>query len=408
MGTLLPNTMLVHRRGHEVGPSQLLMMKSSTREQVLEWSMKPSSRLISTDHLEELVVGELLAAAPNLPRQPSREQFIDALNCYLNRYARGNIDVLARLLKIPAQRLHRYLQGNVPFFDGLLQLCYSMSITPLEFLTTNFISSQDTPQSILERIPVLSSGKRKPVMDGDVQRMRQALEAVLEVEEDPFPFLTQVAQRLGYHINTLRKHCPDLCQSIIARQRQSWASNNARTEMRLALENALMSDKRLPLEAVAQQLGCTRSRLYEHFPDLSRSVAARYRDRFDRERIQEQLHNVLSSSEEPPGIRELAQQLDCKYYVLEDNFPDLCKQIVLRRSEERRKRREERVAQTYIDIHQTMMVFHQQGIYPSSSRVTKQLNKPYILWTKEGYEAWLLTLEELGYPTDHLKKRYVL
>jgi hypothetical protein len=48
--------MLVHRRGHEVGSSQLLMMKSSTREQVLEWSMKPSSRLISTDHLEELVM----------------------------------------------------------------------------------------------------------------------------------------------------------------------------------------------------------------------------------------------------------------------------------------------------------------------------------------------------------------
>lgn len=245
-------------------------------------------------------------------------------------------------------------------------------------------------------------------MDGDVQRVRQALEAVLEVEEDSFPYLTQVAQRLGYHINTLRKHCPDLCQSIIARQRKSWAGNNARTEMRLALENALMSDKRLPLEAVAQQLGCTRSRLYEHFPDLSRSVAARYRDRFDRERIQEQLQNVLSSSEEPPGIRELAQQLGCKHYFLEDNFPDLCKQIVLQRSEERRKRREERVAQTYTDIHQTMMVFHQQGIYPSSSRVTKQLNKPYILWTKEGYEAWLLTLEELGYPTDHLKKRYVL
>ncbi len=32
------------------------------------------------------------------------------------------------------------------------------------------------------------------------------------------------------------------------------------------------------------------------------------------------------------------------------------------------------------------------------------LGNPHAIRTKEGHEAWHLALEELGYPTDHLKK----
>lgn len=116
------------------------------------------------------------------------------------------------------------------------------------------------------------------------------------------------------------------------------------------------------------------------------------------------MQEVLNSSEKTPGIRELARQFGCRHQFLENNFPDLCKQIALRRRTELRKQREERVTRTYTEIHQTVMVLHQQGIYPSSRQVTKQLNKPHILWKKEGREAWLLALEELGYPTSHLKR----
>jgi hypothetical protein len=130
----------------------------------------------------------------------------------------------------------------------------------------------------------------------------------------------------------------------------------------------------------------------------------RYRERFDLVRIWQRLQEVLSSSEKAPGIRELARQLGCKHHFLEDNLPDLCKQIGLQRRTERRKQREERVARTCTEICQAVMLFHQQGVYPGYGRVTEQLNKPHILRTKEGHEAWRVALEELGYSTNHLKK----
>src|SRR5438132_4100807 len=120
-----------------------------------------------------------------------------------------------------------------------------MMVTPLDFFTTSSLSSRDMPQYVLDRLPILSSGKRKPVIEDDVQRMRQALETVLEVEEEnpfPFPDLHQVAQRISYCVNTLRKHCPDLCHAIVTRYKQSWAGDDARTRMRRALENALVGD----------------------------------------------------------------------------------------------------------------------------------------------------------------------
>ena len=71
---------------------------------------------------------------------------------------------------------------------------------------------------------------------------------------------------------------------------------------------------------------------------------------------------------------------------------------------ERRKQHKEQIARICTKIHQVVMGLHQQGIYPSSVQVAKQLNNSHILWPKETRKAWILALDELGYPTDHLKK----
>src|SRR6266516_1965792 len=39
----------------------------------------------------------------------------------------------------------------------------------------------------------------------------------------------------------------------------------------------------------------------------------------------------------------------------------------------------------------------QIGLYPGSKRISKMLDDPHLLRSKEGHEAWRLTLEELGY-----------
>ena len=105
-----------------------------------------------------------------------------------------------------------------------------------------------------------------------------------------------------------------------------------------------------------------------------------------------------------PSIREIARQRGYRLAILERNFPDLCKEIALRRRIELRKQHEKRMTRISLEIHQTVMILHQQGMYPSSIQVGKQLNNSHILRPKKAREAWILALDELGYPTDHLKK----
>jgi AraC-like DNA-binding protein len=355
------------------------------------------------------VVGELLAAAPMLLKPPSKEQTADVLNYYLKHYARGGINVLARLLKLTARELHKYLQKeDLISFDSLMQLCHIMLIKPLDFLTKNPMSSRDIPDFVLDHLPVLSLGSQKSVTDKDVQLMRRALKLVLEIDkENPFPFpsLRRVAQRIGCYPATLQKHCPDLCHAIVTRYRQLWTGEDACMRMKQALENALVGDKLMPLKAVARQLGCASAVLYEHYPDLSQSVVTRYRgERLDKVQIRQQLQDMLSSSEKMPSIREIARQRGYVLSSLEKNFPDLLAEIALRHRMEQRKQHEERMARICTEIHQTVIELHQQGVYPSSVRVAKQLNNSHILWLKEARKAWILALDELGYPTDQLKK----
>jgi hypothetical protein len=70
------------------------------------------------------------------------------------------------------------------------------------------------------------------------------------------------------------------------RYRWSSTGNDALIRMKQSLEDALVSDKRMSLKAIAQQLGCTTAVLYKRFPDLSQAVVTRYRgERIDKEQM---------------------------------------------------------------------------------------------------------------------------
>lgn len=367
------------------------------------------SNTIEMDRWRAIVIGELLASAPTLLKTPSREQFFDVLDHYLNRYAKGNSTVFARLLKIPVPTLNSYIQqSSIPSFDSFMQLSYSLSVKPLEFLSASPIPSQKIPHFVLDSLPARIPSKGKPVTETDIQFMRQALKTVLEIDKDnpfPFPNLRQIAQRIGYHTATLRKHCPELSQAVVMRYRQLWTGDKAYTRMVQALEIALVTDKPIPLEAVAKQLGCTSSVLYEHLPDLSRSVVTRYRgERPSKKQTQQQLQVMLNSGEKLVSVKETARQLGYKISYFEKNFPEICQEIASRHRVERRNQCEELAEITCTAIHQTVKALHQQGVYPSSERVAKELNNLHILRKKESRMAWIRALEECGYLTDYLKK----
>jgi len=144
--------------------------------------------------------------------------------------------------------------------------------------------------------------------------------------------------------------------------------------------------------------------LRKHFPDLCHAVVTRYRERFDYERIQRRLQEVLASNEGAPSVDELAREMGYGRHIFWANFPYLCNQVAERRSAARRKQHDERMAIHCNEIRQVADHLHSQGIYPSARQVTKQLSDPHAIRTKEGHEAWCQALEELGYPAGHLKK----
>jgi hypothetical protein len=353
------------------------------------------------------VSGDLLAAAPRLAAPPPKEQIAMRINAFLDHYAGGNISQLARLSEVSIQSLWSYLhQGKVPYFHSFLKFCFSLSLSPLEFLTTTAIPPRKNTGFAKESIPALSRGKSRPVTKDDVRQMRQVLEAVLVVDDqvDPLPSIRDIARRMGYDEETVRKHCPDLCKAIARRNKNHWAEEGHRVRMKQALEKALVNPEPESLGNVARQLHCDTATMRKYFPDLCRAVVTRYRERFDDARIERRLREVLASSEEAPAVYELAREMKYARHIVWDKFPELCKQVSARRYAERKGRREERMAGISKEICCAAFLLHEQGIYPSARKVFTLLNDPHILRTKEGHEAWRMALEELGYPTDKFRR----
>ncbi len=303
----------------------------------------------------------------------------------------------------PEHRLPTIEQSQ-PYFDTLMKICFALSITPLEFLSTTTIPLRKNLTHSVEDVPTISRGKWKPVTEDDVQRMRRVLETVLTVDYQAvsFPSLRDVAKRMGFDEETVRKHCPDLSKAISWRYKNRWTDESHLKVMKQALESALANPEPEPLANVARELHCDTTSIAKYFPDLCDAVVTRYRERFDYTFIEQRLCEVLNSATGAPAVYELAREMGYERHV-KDKFPELCKQISMRRYTERRKQREERMATLCNEMRQAVYIIHSQGIYPSARQVTKQLSDIHVIRTKEGHEAWRQALKELGYPVDHLK-----
>lgn len=355
------------------------------------------------------VTGDLLAAAPGLLVQPSREHLARRLEAFVESYAAGNLSALARFLGVGIQDLWGYLhRGRVPYFDTLLKMCRAFSLTPTEILTTPLLPplAREKPRFSPESVPMISRGKRKPVTEEDVQRMRQTLEAIIAVDyhADHVPNLNEIAHRMGFRTATVQKHCPDLSQAIVSRYKRHWDEEENHARMKQALETSLARAVPEPLEDVARHLQCDAMTLRRHFPNLCRDVVTRYRERVDYACIEQRLREVLASEEEVPAVYAIAREVGYARHILYHNFTDLCQQISTRRYAERRMKRQERMAVVGEEIRQVVLQLHEQHMYPSARQVSKLISDQHALRTKEGHEAWMIILQELGYPTDTLRK----
>lgn len=358
----------------------------------------------SSRHWKTIAVGQLLTAAPNLAENPTKTNVALVIKYYLTKHTDGNKQALARFLGLPYSSFEGILAGRQHDFSVLLRLCSLLSITPLALLTGNITQTErlsllrqdkKTGGSDLRDTIPLTARPRKGsrLTDEEIKNLRRVMEVAAE-DTHLSMNLTQIVQIVGRDYDTIRRHCPDLYQIIANR---FGLQDDTLSSIQEALEHALTSDEKLPLQALANRLGYERKVLMYYFPDLCRALTNRYRQRHDYDRIQQQLEEILHKADLLPSAKRIAQQVGCEIGVIRSHFPDLYKRMVALRRAEKSKSHDERVSSICAEASQIIRRLHQQGLYPGFKLIAKELSNPQLIRMKEVQDLRQKMLKELGY-----------
>jgi transcriptional regulator with XRE-family HTH domain len=176
-------------------------------------------------------IGDLIATAPRLISPPKRERIAQLFSACVDELGEGNIAAFARLLKQPRNTVWLWHSGQVlPSLDILLKICDCLEISVLDFLIQEVAVIAQGKIRNLPQIQPLGIPRKLP-RSLDLNKIQQALKAVLESDEYPPPSMTKVAQRLEYDVRLLREHFSNLCHAISARYlREKKACYNRRVE----------------------------------------------------------------------------------------------------------------------------------------------------------------------------------
>ncbi len=290
-------------------------------------------------------IRELLEVAPRLSFTLQREDLALAVDFLINRMPIKKAVSLTHLLgRKSVQTVALWQKGlEIPPMNTLLQICHllDISLQQLFFRVSDgelFTISEEYKKFNREMVPVHTKTPHDP------EKLRRALETVLASDEEPFPSITKVAQRLGYcNRSSLYKRFPELAYAITAKYQKYRKSHPEQKmssdELRQALERILSSNEEPPpsIREVAQRLGYKGvGPLYARCPELAREIAAKYRKQNPRRReslsleeLRHALEAELASSEEPPpSIPEVAQRLGYRHAgPLRRRLPELARAI---------------------------------------------------------------------------------
>jgi hypothetical protein len=215
------------------------------------------------------VVGELLAAAPDFSASPRREVIAASITTHVQAVMNGNFSAFARYLHVHRRTAWEWGQGlQVPQLDALLQLCSYFGTSPVHLLTGYALGTAPVQQHAPEEKP-MTEKPIKRFRKFETERLRCALEGVLQEEENPPPSMREVAGRLQYDSSHLYKHFPDLCRAIAARYRAHQKEQRCQRLQRICDEvkqtaRTLQAQGRIPSERQVGQRLQSRGVLKEH------------------------------------------------------------------------------------------------------------------------------------------------
>jgi hypothetical protein len=189
-----------------------------------------------------------------------------------------------------------------------------------------------TPSLII----VASSVKAGDDQKSRIVRRRESLnrdeaERILlaALDEFPAPSLQNVAARLGRDGNTLRYWFPEICKEIVekharykkAQDEENWEEVGSTLSRMLTEENPPPS-----MAEAARRLGYDIKTLKKHFPDICREISIRRSVVDCHTHIRITLEIALSEAP-PPSVSGLARREGLSRTTLYKYFPELCHTI---------------------------------------------------------------------------------
>jgi len=290
-------------------------------------------------------IGELLTIAPRVSAVPSLEQVSTALSSYVDELAGGNGYAFARLMQSNPKSLNKWLhKKTAPQLQCLLQICFHLGVSLVDFLTTPKEGSRDLSPEREYRSCIKQPEDQHQRFSRE--QLQLFLEVILEDEKDAPPSLRDVARRLGCIASSLYAKFPDLARAISARHREYQRA---------------MRQKQVPEETIWVR------------------TPMKPGHRADLEKLRQALEAVLADKESiPPSMRAVARQLGYRPSPLAGYFPDLCHAISARYLEYRRNNNEAKLQICCQQVRQVMLKLHEQGCYPSARLVKKQLGNDWL------------------------------
>jgi hypothetical protein len=174
----------------------------------------PSIAELTWQSWVENAVGTLLAASP-LATPPPRERIAHRIKQCIG--SPGGLTAFAHALQLNPSCLCQWGRGtHLPSITVLVDLCYRLDIPLRDFLLAEPVRINPAP--IHPRsppgVPREPAAGHKPF---EANRVRGALEDILQSSVEPPPSVCAVARHLGYAYNRLQYRFPDLCRAISAR-----------------------------------------------------------------------------------------------------------------------------------------------------------------------------------------------
>ena len=226
-----------------------------------------------------------------------------------------------------------------------------------------------------------------------------ALEAALSDDQQPPLLPFQVAQQLGYdNKRYLQSHFPQLCQQLVQRY-EAHRRQVARQQLEMVI--AELGPEPPSLLTICRQLGYHPNSLKHLCPDLCQLIEDKVQTyhQHKKQAIKETLQAILDGARAPLSVTAVGREFECSLSTIQRYFPQLSRAVSAKYKFYLREQAAQRRRQLDVEVKQITRTLFAEGIDPKLGRVIQRLSSPGAAKAPHIRQAWQAARKELGLPT---------